>query len=153
MTWDELDLGAALWVIPKERMKASREHRVPLSHAAVGLLGNRPRMQGSKYVFYSSKGGQLSDMSLSAVMRRMDESAKGINGKRFLDARSHLPAVPHGLRSTFKDWATECGYDNTLSELALAHNVGSTVERAYRRSDLVQRRVELMDEWGKHIGA
>ncbi|MFQ1701685.1 tyrosine-type recombinase/integrase [Loktanella agnita] len=153
MTWDEVDLDAALWIIPKDRMKARREHRVPLSPAAVALLRSLPRMRGCDYVFYSNKGGQLSDMSLSAVMRRMDESAQAENGKRFLDARSNLPAVPHGLRSTFRDWAAERGVDHTLAELALAHNVGSTVERAYRRSDLVQRRVELMQDWSEFVGA
>lgn len=153
MTWDEVDLDAERWIIPKERMKARREHRVPLSPAAVKLLRDLPRLRGSNYVFYSSKGGMLSDMSLSAVMRRMDEAAHTNQSKRFLDAATGLPAVPHGLRSTFRDWAAESGVENTLAELALAHNVGNTVERAYRRSDLVQRRVELMSDWAAHLAA
>jgi integrase len=147
MTWAEVDLERALWIIPKERMKASREHRVPLSPTAIALLQNLPRMTGCDYVFFSVKGGKLSDMSISAVMRRMDAKAEAEGGKRFLDIRSQLPAVPHGLRSTFRDWAEEQGHDHVLAELALAHSVGSAVERAYRRSDLVQRRADLMAEW------
>ncbi|MEL0436541.1 tyrosine-type recombinase/integrase [Phycobacter sp. K97] len=151
MTWDEVDFEKRLWIIPKERMKARREHRAALSDAAMDLLLSMPKLEGCDFVFFSSKGGQLSDMSLSAVMRRMDEAAQANGGARFLDGRSKLPAVPHGLRSTFRDWAAENGVDHTLAELALAHNVGSTVERAYRRSDLVQNRFELMNQWAAHL--
>jgi integrase len=83
----------------------------------------------------------------------MDEAAQTAETPRFLDAQSGRPAVPHGLRSTFRDWAAEKGHDHVLAELALAHHVGSTVERAYRRSDLVERRRELMADWASFLGA
>lgn len=153
MKWDELDLTKRLWIIPPDRMKAGREHRVTLSDAAIELLENVPRLANCDLVFFSPTGRELSDMSLSAVMRRMDEAAQKGDTLRFLDAQSGRPAVPHGLRSTFRDWAAENGHDHVLAELALAHHVGSTVERAYRRSDLVERRRELMADWAKFLGA
>ncbi|KFE34197.1 tyrosine-type recombinase/integrase [Thioclava atlantica] len=153
MTWAELDLDKRLWIIPAERMKAAREHRVTLSDAAIDVLRALPRLEGSDVAFFAPRGGALSDMSISAVMRRMDESAQKSNAKRFLDPQSGDTAVPHGLRSTFRDWAAENGHDHVLAELALAHHVGSTVERAYRRSDMVERRRELMAQWAEFLGA
>lgn len=151
MTWGEVDLDAALWVIPAERMKAEREHRVPLTDEAVALLKALPRMDGSPYVFFAPRGGQLSDMSISAVMRRMQEAEEKAGRAGFLDARSKRPAVPHGLRSSFRDWAAEQGYERDMAEMQLAHNVGSEVERAYRRSDMLQRRRAMMDAWGRFV--
>ena len=153
MRWDELDLDKRLWIIPAERMKAGREHRVTLSDPALGLLETLPRLLNSELVFFSPKGGPLSDMALSSVMRRMDEAALKAGAPRFLDPQSGRPAVPHGLRSTFRDWAAEQGYDHIIAELALAHHVGSTVERAYRRSDLVERRRDMMANWAAFLGA
>nr|WP_321507837.1 tyrosine-type recombinase/integrase [uncultured Celeribacter sp.] len=147
MTWDEVDFEKRLWIIPKERMKAGREHRVPLPDLAVDLLCHMPRLRGCNYVFFSTKGTPLSDMAMSAVMRRIDEDAKAKGTQRFLDPRSGRPAVPHGLRSTFRDWAAETGVDHVVAEMALAHHVGSTVERAYRRSDLVEKRREVLECW------
>ena len=143
-TWEEIDLDAGLWIVPAERMKAGREHRVPLTAEAVALLRALPRMQGSDYVFPAARGGQLSDMALSACMRRINEARAG----GYRDARSGRPAVPHGLRSTFRDWATErTAYERDLAETALAHNVGSAVERAYRRSDMIEKRRAMMAAW------
>ncbi len=110
MIWAEVDLEKALWTIPAGRMKAGREHRVPLTREAVALLRDLPRMEGSPYVFFAPRGGMLSDMTISAVMRRMQEAEEKAGGKGFLDPRSGRPAVPHGLRSTFRDWAAEQGY-------------------------------------------
>src|SRR5690606_27570944 len=87
-TWDEIDLKAKLWTVPAERMKAGKVHRVPLSDPAIKLLKALPRFEGSPYVFPATRGGALSDMSISAVTRRMK-----------------VEAVPHGFRSSFKDWA------------------------------------------------
>jgi integrase len=130
-TWSEINLEEALWVIPKERMKAKREHRVPLSSAAVGLLRAQPRIKGTDLVFPSSTNKLLSDATLGAVLKRLG-----------------IDAVPHGFRSTFKDWCTELtSYPNELSELALAHLVGDKVEQAYRRGDMFQKRRQLMDDW------
>ena len=153
MRWQEVDWAKRLWTIPKERMKAGREHRVPLPDAAIALLNTIPRLKGCDFVFFSSKGTPLSDMTVSAVMRRMDEKAQKSGRKRFLDERSDRPAVPHGLRSSFRDWAAETGKDHTMAELALAHTVGNEVERAYRRTDMVERRRELLVDWSSFLGA
>jgi integrase len=133
-TWAEIDLAAALWAIPAERMKAGREHRVPLPDAAVallrGLAGDTPKPTG--LVFPGSGGKPLSNMSLTAVLRRMD--------------RGDLTA--HGFRSTFRDWAAEstmCEPD--VVEMALAHTVSNKVEAAYRRGDLFEKRRKLMADW------
>lgn len=141
-TWDEIDLETGLWVIPADRMKMSREHRVPLTSAAKGLLAALPRFEGSPYVFPAVKGGMISDMTISAVMRRQG----------FTDVRTGRTAVPHGLRSTFRDWAAErTEYPRDMAEIALAHNVGSEVERAYRRGDMVEKRRSMMAAWGKFL--
>ncbi|OWY15638.1 integrase [Thioclava sp. F34-6] len=151
MAWDEVDLDAALWVIPAERMKARREHREPLTPGAVSLLRSLPRLKRSPYVFFAPQGGMLSDMSLSAVMRRMHEAEVKTNQPGFLDVRSGRPAVPHGLRSTFRDWAAESGEERDLAEIALSHDVGSAVERAYRRSDMLDRRRRMMARWERYL--
>lgn len=151
MMWDEVDIDAAIWLIPAERMKAGREHREPLTAGATEILKSLPRMETSPYVFFANQGGRLSDMSISAVMRRMNETDLKEGGPGFLDTQSGRPAVPHGLRSTFRDWAAENGEDHMLAELALAHTVGNAVERAYRRSDLVDRRRRLMARWEKFL--
>jgi integrase len=150
--WSELDLEAGLWTIPAERMKAGKAHRVPLTPEAVALLQVLPRMKGSDFVFFAARGGSLSDMALSAVMRRMQEAetAKGHPG--YVDARSGRPAVPHGLRSTFRDWTAErTDYPRDMAEIALAHNVGSEVERAYRRGDMLEKRRAMMAAWGRFL--
>lgn len=149
-TWDEVDLSSALWVIPASRMKTGKEHRVALSRQAVDLLEALPRTS-SPLIFPAPRGGQLSDMALSAVMRRIHASDVKAGGKGFLDPRSRRPAVPHGLRSTARDWAAERGYPHDMSELALAHDVGSEVERAYRRSDMLARRRGMMESWAEFL--
>jgi integrase len=150
--WDEIDLKKRLWIIPAERMKASREHRVPLSRAAVKLLEGLPRHVGCPYVFPSPKNAQMSDMTISAVMRRIQAAEVDAGRPGFLDPQSRRPAVPHGLRSTFRDWAAErTSYPREIAEIALAHNVGSEVERAYRRSDMIEKRREMMEEWASFL--
>jgi integrase len=138
-TWDEFDLDARLWTIPGVRMKAGKEHRIPLTDYIIGLLKALPHFEDSSYIFPSSKGGMISDMTISAVMRR----------QLFIDTRTGRVAVPHGLRSTFRDWAAErTDYPRDMAEIALAHRVGGEVERAYRRSDMVEKRRAMMDAWG-----
>ena len=133
--WAEIDLEAKVWTVPKERMKMGKEHRVPLSDAAIKLLEAMPRMEGTDLVFPGTKGQPLSDMSLTAVMRRMD-----------------VDAVPHGFRSTFRDWAGDrTNYPRDMAEAALAHKLENKVEEAYRRSDALEKRREMMQEWGKFI--
>jgi integrase len=147
-TWAEIDLDAAVWIIPAERMKAGKEHRVPLTQEAVALLKALPRMQGSDYVFPAARGGALSDMALSACMKRINEARDG----GYLDPRSGRPAVPHGLRSTFRDWAAErTEFERDMAEIALAHNVGSAVERAYRRGDMIEKRRQMMAAWARFL--
>ena len=98
-------------------------------------------------VFFAARGGALSDMTLSSVMRRMQATEEQAGSPGFLDQRSSRPAVPHGLRSTFRDWATEEGIDHNLAELALSHWVGTVVERAYRRTDQIEQRRDVMKRW------
>lgn len=146
--WPEIDLARALWVIPGKRMKMGKEHRVPLSATALALLRALPRLDGSDFVFPSSKGGQLSDMALSATMRRMHEAEVEAARPGFLDRVSKRPAVPHGLRSTFRDWAAErTEYPGDMAEIALAHRISSAVEAAYRRGDMVEKRRAMMADW------
>lgn len=146
--WSEINLEARLWIIPSDRMKAGAEHRVPLTDQAISLLKSLPRLEGSDFVFPAARGGMLSDMSLSATMRRINEAREG----GYLDRQSSRPAVPHGLRSTFRDWAAErTAYPRDMAEIALAHTVGSEVERAYRRSDMIEKRRGMMDAWGRFL--
>ncbi len=140
MQWSEVDLDKAVWIIPdvddveagsNQRMKAGREHRVPLSAAAVKLLKRQPRIDGSDLVFPSSTGKALSDMTLTAVLRRMK-----------------IKAVPHGFRSTFRDWVSELTeYSGELAEAALAHVIEDKTEAAYRRGDLFDKRRLMMADW------
>jgi len=152
MQWSEVDLENQQWVIPAERMKARREHRVPLSDGAMALIKQMPRLEGSDYVFFSSRGGSLSDMSLSAVMRKIHSNEQLSDQQGFIDTRSGKPAVPHGLRSTFRDWCAErTEFPRDMAEIALAHNVGSAVERAYRRSDMLEKRRSMMQAWATFL--
>lgn len=159
--WDEFDLNAGIWTIPAARMKAGREHRVPLSGPALALVKAMPRMAGSPYVFAAARGGQLSDMALSGVMRRMQGEAEasavkagqGQDRAGWRDPRSGRPAVPHGLRSTFRDWISDLTeFPRDMAEVALAHAIESRVEAAYRRSDMLERRRAMMVDWAQFLG-
>lgn len=135
-TWSEIDLDAGMWEIPAVRMKSGRAHRVPLPHAAVTLLEKMPRFKDCNLVFPGRSLTALSDMSLLAVMRRME-----------------VDAVPHGFRSSFRDWAAETtAHPNEVCEMALAHAVGDETEEAYRRGDLLQKRAKLMEDWAAYLG-
>lgn len=129
MRWDELD--GKVWTIPANRMKAGREHRVPLSSAVLSLLERMPRV--GDYVFPGAKKGSLlSDMSLTAVLRRM----------------GHEDITVHGFRSTFRDWCGEStNFPREVAEHALAHQLPDKVEAAYRRGDLIEKRIFLMQAW------
>ena len=140
--WDEIDFDAGLWVVPAERMKMDREHRVALTKEAVDLLEGLPRFEGSLYIFTAPRGGQISDIAMSTVMKRQG----------FTDPRTGRTAVPHGMRSTFRDWAAErTEYPSNMAEIAIAHRVGSEVERAYRRGDMVEKRRAMMAAWGRFL--
>lgn len=149
MTWDEVDLPNRMWVVPAERMKAGSEHRVPLSDAALEVLKLAQKTTAlftTSLVFpgttYNKPTGfetptlkPLSDMSLTAVLRRMELSAITV----------------HGFRSSFRDWAAETtNYPRDMAEMALAHTVGDKVEAAYRRGDMLEKRRQMMTDWAKH---
>ncbi len=161
MTWDEIDTGGAatcatpatraVWNVPASRMKNRRPHRVPLTHEALALLETLPRLDGVSHVFFAPRGGMLSDMSISAVMRRIQEARVKAGDNGYLDPVSKRPAVPHGLRSTFRQWTAEEGYPRDMAEISLAHFIGSEVERAYQRSDMLERRREMMTAWSRRV--
>lgn len=134
-SWAEIDLQNKVWTITGERTKSGRLHRIPLSDAAMVLLLSIPHEYGVDLVFAGrNQKSCLSDMSLTAVLRRMG-----------------VKAVPHGFRSTFRDWAAEAtAHSNEVCEMALAHAVTSDVESAYRRGDLLNKRAMLMSDWGDY---
>lgn len=134
--WSEIDLTSKVWTIPAERMKAKREHRVPLTEQTVELLKKLPRMSGVDLVFPAPRGGPMSDMTLTALLRRME-----------------IDAVPHGFRSSFRDWAGErTNYPRDVAEQALAHTLESKVEAAYRRGDALEKRRAMMKDWAEFLG-
>jgi integrase len=134
-TWNEIDLDAKIWTIPAEHTKTHKEHKVPLVGDAIELLRELPRFEGSKFIFTAPRGGPLSDMSISAVCKRMK-----------------VDAVPHGFRSTFRDWAAEnTNYPREVAEQALGHAISNAVEAAYRRGDLFSKRRRLMEAWAAYI--
>ncbi len=141
--WGEFDLTAGIWTIPAVRMKAGREHRVPLSGPVLALLKALPRLEDEPLVFPGMKPKKpLSDMTLTACMRRLN--VKDQEGRQ---------CVPHGLRSTFRDWASEVtNTPNEIVEMALAHAIENAAEAAYRRGDLLRKREQLMADWAAFIG-
>ena len=142
--WSEFDLDAALWVIPAARMKAKREHRVPLSIQAINMLRNMPKL--GTYVFAGTKANSpISNMTMTAHIRRSNEK------ELIWVDHTGVPIVQHGFRSTFRDWAAETtNYPTTVCEMALAHVVANQVEAAYRRGDLFDKRKELMQHWADY---
>ena len=133
--WNEIDFAERLWVIPAERMKAGREHRVPLSDATLAVLEDRRNVCQADFVFPGGKAGRpISNMAMLMLLRRM--------------GRGELTA--HGFRSSFRDWAAErTGFPAEVVEMALAHTVSDKVEAAYRRGNLLQKRRQLTDAWAK----
>lgn len=132
--WSEMDLDAKVWTIPASRMKAGREHRVALSSDAVALLKKLDRVEDNDTVFVAPRGGVLSDMTLTAVLRRMDLT----------------DITVHGFRSTFRDWAGErTSHPREVIEHAMAHQLKDKAEAAYARGDLFDKRRRLMDDWAK----
>ena len=133
--WDEIDLEAALWTIPADRMKAGRAFRIPLSGAALELLKAADSYRdASGLIFPSANGRVMRDGALSGLLRDA-----GVAG------------TVHGFRSSFRDWCSEKGQPRELAELSLAHSIGNAVEQSYARSDLLNKRRELMEQWATHI--
>lgn len=141
-TWREIDLAESLWIIPASRMKAGREHRVPLTARGLEILSEMRLLRASDddFVFQGIRTGGsnpkgLSNMSMSAVLKRMGRN----------------DIVPHGFRSTFRDWAAETtDFPHMVCEMALAHAISSDVEAAYRRGDLLDKRRALMEAWANY---
>lgn len=134
--WAEIDWDAALWTVPAERMKSGREHRVPLAPPAITLLRSVDTV--SEFVFAGRQAKMLSDMSITAVLRRMDRD----------------DITVHGFRSTFRDWCAEYGsnvFSREVCEHALAHKLPDKVEAAYRRGDLLEKRIKLMKAWARYL--
>jgi integrase len=133
--WSEIDLEQKLWTIPAERMtKTGREHRVPLSDAAMAILAEAAEVRTGDVVFWG-RAGEIADSTLSVLLRRL----------------GHADITVHGFRSTFRDWAADHGQPADLAEMALAHTVGNAVERSYRRSDVLDRRRALMEQWARFL--
>jgi len=132
-TWGEVDLDKAIWTIPPARMKAGKEHRIPLSPRAIEIL-KAVKPMGKDWLFPTDKGGKLSGMAMSMLLRRMK-----------------LDCTVHGFRSAFRDWSAECtGYTHEVCEMALAHSIGNKAEAAYPRGDLFEKRRRLMSEWATY---
>jgi len=135
-TWDEIDTDKAIWTIPAARMKAGREHRIPLTPRALEIF-ETVKALGKAHVFPSDRGGKLSGMAMTMLLRRMKADV-----------------TVHGFRSAFRDWAAECtGFPHEVCEMALAHTIGNKAEAAYRRGDLFQKRQRLMDDWATYCGS
>ena len=134
--WEEMDLEAREWRIPAERMKTNREHRVPLSTGALAVLREAWEFaDGSGVVFPSARGRLLSKLAIAKMVRELG-----------------IGAVPHGFRSSFRDWAAECSdAPREVCELALAHVNTNAIEAAYRRTDLFERRRALMAKWAAFL--
>jgi integrase len=137
-TWSEIEFAKKTWTVPTARMKAGKEHRVPLSDRAIALLEELPREADGDFVFIGARrGAPLSNMAMLELMRGMRPGY-----------------VPHGFRSTFRDWAAErTNYPNHVVEKALSHVVADKVEAAYRRGDLFEKRQKLMLDWSRFCGA
>jgi integrase len=128
-----VDLEKGIWTVPAARMKAGREHRVPLSSRAVAILTGVKSL-GSPWLFPSNRGGQMSNMSMAMLLRRMQ-----------------VETTVHGFRSSFRDWAAErTGYTHEVCEMALAHAIKNQAEAAYRRGDLFEKRRRLMEDWARY---
>jgi integrase len=139
--WSEIDLDNALWIIPAEHTKARQEHRVPLQPQAIRLLKSLPKLAETNLIFPSRTGKALSDMAFSQLMRGMRERGE-----------LTVEAVPHGFRSTFRDWAAEqTAYPDEIRKAASGHTVGDSVKAAYQRTDLLEKRRRLMVEWAKFL--
>lgn len=138
--WNEVDMEHRVWTIPASRMKANAEHRVPLSEAALGVLRQARKLDDRSGLIFPSPvrpGRAMSDMTLIKLLRDNDLAGQ---------------TTVHGFRSSFRDWAAEkTNTDHAVMELSLAHVVGSNVERAYARSDLLAKRRRLMDQWADYI--
>jgi integrase len=156
--WSEIDLIEAVWTVPGARMKAGKEHRVPLTAPALAVLRKAAKLRtdasASAFVFPGAKPGRpLSDMTAAMLLRRMNAVEDG-TPKPWVDPRSGEPITVHGFRSCFRDWASEAtAFDHQTAEAALAHTIRNKVESSYRRGDLFGKRRMLMEAWAAFCAA
>lgn len=135
-TWDEIDLNTATWTIPPQHTKTEKEHRVPLSTGALTILVTAlPRSGGQGLVFPSQTGRTVSDTTMSKLCKE-----------------NNIGCVPHGMRSSFRDWCAETGIAREVAERALGHEIRNPVEKAYSRTDLLEQRRQLMQQWSTYLG-
>ena len=134
--WQEIDMGNALWTVPADRIKAGKEHRVPLSAPALAIVQAMAETRQGEFVFPGGRRGRpLTNMAMAGVLKRMKRG----------------DITVHGFRSSFRDWAAErTNHSHEVAEMALAHAVGDKVEAAYRRGDLLQKRRRIMADWARH---
>ena len=153
LKWDEIVLEKRVWTMQPGRKSSKipangKAHRVPLTDGMITLLEALPRLQGSDFVFWAPRGGALSDATLGKIMRVIHVADQRTGNKGYLDAVTQQPAVPHGLRSTFRTWVAErTRFDGDMAEIALAHKVGSKVQQAYNRGDQIDKRRRMMAAW------
>jgi len=139
--WEEIDLDNALWTIPAAHTKTRQMHRVPLTKQTIKLLKELPKIMGQTHVFPSAKGKELSDVALSKLMKDMRKRNE-----------FKTDGVPHGFRSTFRDWAADqTNYPDELRKVASGHKVGDSVQQSYQRTDLLEKRRRLMAEWSNFL--
>lgn len=140
--WGQIDFENKVWIIPKENTKTNKhEHRIPLAPQAIKLLKSLPKLADTETIFCNRSGAPLSDMAISEIMRGMRERGELTQ-----------PGVPHGFRSTFRDWAAEqTTYPDEIRKAASGHLIGDSVQQAYQRTDLLEKRRKLMSEWATFL--
>ena len=133
--WHEINLSTAVWTIPSQHTKTGREHRVPLSTGALAVLATAlPRSGGKGLLFPSPTGRVLSNATMSKLCKE-----------------NKVGCVPHGMRSSFRDWCGETGVSREVAERALGHEIRNAVEKAYARTDLLETRREVMEHWSQYL--
>lgn len=157
MTWDEVDLEAKVWTVQPGRQASKikvkdNPGRVPLTDDLIELLKALPCHKDNTLVFWAPRGGALSDAIMGKLMRTIHEADIKAGNKGFVDAKSKEVVVPHGTRSSFKNWSVEkSAYEWQLSEAALWHRLGGKVETSYARTDMIERRRHMMEDWGRFV--
>ncbi|WP_372403297.1 tyrosine-type recombinase/integrase [Acinetobacter piscicola] len=150
--WHEIDFKNKVWIIPKERMKAEKEHRVPLSQQSINLLESiQPYTQSHDFIFPAPRTSEmLSDMSLTTLIKRMHAQKLKENGLGYIDPKQNRVITTHGFRSTFRDWsADKTDYPREVCEHVLAHKLPDEVEAAYLRGAYLEKRKDLMTDWAR----
>lgn len=149
--WGEFDFKAKIWTIPKIRMKAGKDHMIPLSDLAIELIQSMPRTENCPFVFSASGSTALSEATLTKLLKTIHEQSLKNEDSGYIDPKFEKIATPHGMRSSFKEWArTQSGFSDEVSELQLAHVSTDATRAAYARDSLLEQRRRLMGLWEKH---